>query len=210
LNASTKRGLRPRRLALLGVVVLACLAGGACNWEMRDDARLKPLEPSPLFTDGRSSRPIEPGTVARTNLRADRSAAEPAPAVPNGKGLDGNPSNDFPYPVTRELLQRGQDRFNIYCSMCHGHDGAGNGMIVQRGFPPPPSYHIDRLRRAPIGHFYDVMTNGYGVMYSYSDRVSPEDRWAIAAYIRVLQVSQNAGPEDLSPEDQQKLQSVQP
>ena len=100
----------------------------------------------------------------------------------------------IPQPVTRAMLDRGRERFDIYCAVCHGRTGEGNGMIVQRGFPAPPSYHTDRLRTAPIGHFYDVITNGYGVMYSYAARVEPPDRWAIAAYIRALQLSRTRGP----------------
>jgi mono/diheme cytochrome c family protein len=211
LNPKQIGGRTPRQRLLLGGLLFSCLAVIGCNWEMRDDSRIKPLEPSPAFNDRRSSRPIEPGTVARTNLRIDRSAATAAPPAPNGLLPDGQPTNEFPYPITRELLARGQNRYNIYCSMCHARDGAGNGMVVQRGFPPPPSYHIERLRRAPVGHFYDVITNGYGVMYSFSDRVQdPADRWAIAAYIRVLQLSQNAGLEDVPPEELQKMQGVQP
>ena len=110
-----------------------------------------------------------------------------------------------PPPVTLALIERGQDRFGIYCTPCHSELGDGNGMIVQRGFPAPPSYHIDRLRAAPVQHFYDVITNGYGVMYSFAYRVQPADRWAIAAYIRALQRSQNATVADLTPEQQAAL-----
>ena len=108
-------------------------------------------------------------------------------------------------PVTLALLQRGQDRFRIYCTPCHSELGDGNGMIVQRGFPPPPSYHIARLRAAPVQHFYDVITNGWGAMYSFAYRVQPADRWAIAAYIRALQRSQNAAVADLSPSQKAAL-----
>jgi mono/diheme cytochrome c family protein len=108
-------------------------------------------------------------------------------------------------PVTMALLQRGQERFHIYCSPCHSELGDGNGMIVQRGFPPPPSYHIERLREAPPQHFVDVITNGHGAMYSYANRVQPADRWAIAAYIKALQLSQNVAAADLSPEQRAAL-----
>jgi len=114
---------------------------------------------------------------------------------------------DFPFPITREVLERGQQRFEIYCAVCHGRTGDGNGMIVQRGFPPPPSYHIDRLRQAPVGHFFDVMTHGYGVMYSYAARVEPRDRWAIAAYIRVLQLSHNAKLQDVPAPERARLEA---
>jgi mono/diheme cytochrome c family protein len=106
-------------------------------------------------------------------------------------------------PLTPALLQRGQDRFRIYCTPCHSELGDGNGMVVQRGFPHPPSYHVDRLRQAPTRHFYDVITDGYGAMYSFADRVGPADRWAIAAYIRALQLSQHTPATDLPPEQQQ-------
>jgi mono/diheme cytochrome c family protein len=114
-------------------------------------------------------------------------------------------SDVFPVPVTRETLQRGQERYNIYCAVCHGANGHGNGMIVQRGFPAPPSFHSDRLRQAPPGHFYYVMTRGYGVMYSYASRVVPEDRWAIAAYIRALQLSHGATTNDVPPAERGRL-----
>src|SRR5438067_9614077 len=114
----------------------------------------------------------------------------------------------LPVSLTPQLLARGRERYDIYCSMCHGRTGNGNGMIVQRGFPVPPSYHIDRLRNAPIGHFYDVITNGYGVMYSYAARVEPADRWAIAAYIRALQLSHDAKFDELPPDDQGALGQI--
>ena len=104
---------------------------------------------------------------------------------------------EFPYPITREIVLRGRGRFEMFCTPCHGYSGYGNGIIVQRGLSPPPSYHIDRLRQAPVGHFFDVMTNGYGAMYSYAQRVSVDDRWAIAAYIRALQASQSGAVSDV-------------
>jgi mono/diheme cytochrome c family protein len=110
-----------------------------------------------------------------------------------------------PPPLTLALLQRGQQRFRIYCTPCHSELGDGNGMIVQRGFPHPPSYHDERLVKAPTQHFYDVITHGYGAMYSFAARVAPEDRWAIAAYIRALQLSQHATPDDLSPSEREAL-----
>ncbi|MBN9563367.1 MAG: cytochrome c [Alphaproteobacteria bacterium] len=111
-----------------------------------------------------------------------------------------------PPPVTLALLERGQERFRIYCTPCHSELGDGHGMIVQRGFPPPPSYHIDRLRAAPVEHFYDVITHGYGAMYSYANRVQPADRWAIAAYIRALQLSQHASIADVPADQRGKMQ----
>ena len=155
---------------------------------MWNGSRLKPLEKSPVypggasvFADQTSSRPQVADTVARGQARTD------LPLYEGREHAPGRPLvTTFPFPITRQILDRGEERFNIYCSPCHGLTGAGNGMIVQRGFPPPPSYYIPRLRQAPVGHLYDVITNGYGVMYSYNDRVQPEDRWAIVAYIRAL------------------------
>lgn len=176
---------------MLGAALLLSLSAFGCNQEMRDDGRLKPYEPTPFFDDGRSSRPIEPGTVARKAVRADQSfapASQYDELFMTGK-QNGAHVGDVPRPIDKAFLLRGQESFNIYCAPCHGQDGAGNGMIVVRGFPKPPSYHEDRLRRAPVGYIYDVATNGYGVMYGYWDRIEPEDRWAIAAYIKALQLS---------------------
>jgi mono/diheme cytochrome c family protein len=158
---------RAARLAFsLACGLAAAIAAGCDN--MANQPKVNPYEvyrssPEPLA-------PIEPppGTVARDD------APEPPPP-----------------PVTLALLERGQQRFDIYCAVCHGPSGYGDGMVVQRGFPAPPSYHIDRLRKAPIQHFYDVITNGYGVMYAYAQRVAPEDRWAIVAYIRALQAAED-------------------
>ncbi|HEY9510826.1 MAG TPA: cytochrome c, partial [Verrucomicrobiae bacterium] len=160
----------------------------------------KPLEKSEFFRANQmASRPIVPNTVARGHLNEDE-------AFYTGK-VGTNLVTEFPFPITRGVLERGRQRFEIYCAPCHGRTGEGNGMIVQRGFPPPPSYHIDRLRAAPIGHFYDVITHGYGVMYPYAARVEPHDRWAIAAYIRALQLSRNFAVTNLSADDLAKLNS---
>lgn len=174
------------------VVIFVALALTACGKEpyhtllddMRNQPRYEPYEESAFFADGRSSRlPVE-GTVARGQLREDE-------LLHTGK-IDGKLANVFPNSVTDTVMKRGQERFNIYCSPCHDMTGGGNGMVVQRGFKQPPSFHIDRLRNAPAGYFFDVATNGFGAMYPYADRVSVEDRWAIAAYIRALQLSQNS------------------
>jgi mono/diheme cytochrome c family protein len=140
---------------------------------------------SSLFQDGSSARTPVPGTIARGELRED------AHFYP-GMTADGELASTLPVPLSRELLARGQERFDIYCSVCHGRTGNGLGMIVRRGFKQPSSFHIDRLREVPIAYFFDVMTNGFGVMSSYASQVEPADRWAIAAYIRTLQLSQNA------------------
>lgn len=151
---------------------------------MHVQPKILPLAPSQFFDDGRSARPVVPGTIARGHLHADE-------LLYTGK-INGAVADAFPFPMTRKDIERGQERFNIFCAPCHGRLGNGQGMIVQRGFPAPPSYHIDRLRQAPAGHFFDVMTNGFGAMFSYASRVGPEDRWRIVAYIRALQLSQHS------------------
>jgi hypothetical protein len=184
------------------VVFLAFLVvSSGCRRDMFNQPSARPLARSNAFKNNEmASRPLIPNTVARGQLEADTEFY-------TGK-IGTNLVETLPTPVTREMLLRGQERYDIYCSPCHDRVGGGNGMIVQRGFPRPPSYHIDRLRQAPIGHFYDVITHGYGIMYSYAARVSPEDRWAIAAYIRVLQTSQNAKLADVPADERIKLHST--
>ena len=196
----TKRGRHTGKL--LGGLALLCYAllMTGCGVNMRDGARLKPLERDTFFPDDKSSREPVPGTVARGQLRADE-------AFFTGKS-GGQDVTTFPMPVTSKVLQQGQERYNIYCSPCHGYSGYADGMIVLRGFSPPPSFHQDRLRNAPVGHFYDVITNGYGAMYSYASRVNPADRWAIIAYIRALQLSQNARIQDVPADQRAKLQGA--
>ncbi len=187
-----------RRAGFLAMLLFVAAAAG-CRREMYDQPSSKPLESSTFFRDNRmASRPLPLHTVARGQLNDDE-------AYYRGK-IGTNLVTVFPMPVTRELLERGRERFNIYCAVCHDRTGDGNGVIVQRGFPRPPSYHIDRLRNAPIGHFYDVVTQGYGIMYSYADRVEPKDRWAIAAYIRVLQASRNINVAELTAEERSNLE----
>lgn len=151
----------------------------------------EPLQESHFYADGMASRPLVEGTVARGHLRLDE---------PFFTGFqNGKPVTEFPLPVDEELVRRGQERYSIYCTPCHGQIGDGKGMIAQRGFTlrrPVGNYHTERLRKMPVGHFYDVITNGYGAMYSYAARVEPRDRWAIVAYIRALQLSQNASDAD--------------
>jgi mono/diheme cytochrome c family protein len=171
--------------ALLGLLLLA-----GCRYDMQDQPRYKPLRKSDFYEDGRSSRPPVPGTVARGQLRADT-------YLYTGM-LGKEPGDALPFPATRQVLERGRERFNIYCAPCHSRLGDGNGMIVQRGYRRPPSYHIERLRKAPLGHFFDVITNGFGAMPDYAAQVEVHDRWAIAAYIRALQLSQ-AAPATLVP-----------
>ncbi len=182
-----------RKSLLLGFAALGLVG---CHTDMWRQPKLNPMEPSEgLFTDGATVRPLVPGTIPQGHLREDG-------AFFTGIGPDGKWLSESPVPVTKTMLRRGKERFNIYCSPCHGQLGNGEGMIAHRGFElrrPVGNYHTERLRNMPIGHFYDVITNGYGAMYSYASRVEPQDRWAIAAYIRVLQLSQNAAPGDVDP-----------
>ena len=182
-----------RTSSRLGLVLFLLAAAAACRQDMHDQPKYIPLRPSDFFADGRSARPLVAGTVARGHLDDDR-------LFYTGQGPDGKPSNDFPAPVTKEMIERGQNRFNIYCTPCHGRVGNGDGMIVRRGYRKPPSYHIDRLRQVPNGYIFDVITNGFGAMQDYSAQVQPQDRWAIVAYIRALQLSQNAPLSDV-PDD---------
>jgi mono/diheme cytochrome c family protein len=172
-----------------------------CRSDMHDQPRLKPLRRSDFYADGRGSRPLEPGTVARGQLREDA-------YFYSGMVGKNQPGNSMPFSVTADVLSRGQERFNIYCSPCHSRVGDGNGMIVQRGYRHPPSFHTDEARNYPLGHFFDVMTNGFGAMPDYAQQVSPHDRWAIAAYIRVLQYSQHATVNDVPAEMRGSLAST--
>ena len=190
------RGVLAAALHWACVAICGLFLAG-CRLDMHVQPKYKPLDPSSFFGDGRSARPEVPGTVAHGHLRADE-------LLYTGR-LNGQPADAFPFPITREVLVRGRERYNIYCSPCHDYTGSGGGLVVQRGFPPPPSYHLERLTKAPAGHFFDVITNGYGAMYSYASRVTPEDRWAIVAYIRALQLSQHAKLEDAPPKERERL-----
>jgi mono/diheme cytochrome c family protein len=185
---------------LAAVSALLMLAAAGCRPDMYNQPRYKTYAADDFFRDGASARPLPPHTVARGHADLDTEYFE-------GKTDDGKLVEAFPQPVTPAMLERGRERFDIYCSVCHGRTGEANGMIVQRGFPAPPSYHTERLRTAPVGHFYDVITNGYGVMYSYAARVEPSDRWAIAAYIRALQLAQNAKLDDVPDAERATLQT---
>ena len=161
----------------------------ACRQDMHDGPRYEPLEASGFFTDGRSARTLVANTVVRGGLREDEHLYQGT--------IDGQPTDLFPMPVTAEMLARGRERFDVFCSPCHGRTGQGNGMVVQRGFRAPPSFHDERLRNAPVGYYVNVETNGFGAMSDYSAQVPVADRWAIAAYIRALQLSQRAGIDDV-------------
>ena len=180
--------------SLLLAAALLVLSG--CGYTLRQDManqpRQNPLSPSDFFQDGRSERPAIDNRVARGSVEND------ALAVPKE-------SNAFPLPITMELLERGQDRYGIFCSPCHGLQGDGQGMVTLRGMKHPPSYHQDRLRNEPNGYIYDVIANGFGAMNGYAAQLTPKDRWAIVAYVRVLQVSRNARVADLPAELREKL-----
>lgn len=193
--------MRIERSTLLRVsaVSLAFLLLAACRQDMHDQPKYIPLRPSQFFADGRSERPLVDGTVARGHLNDDD-------AYFRGLGPDGKPTDQFPFPVTKDVIQRGQERFNIYCAPCHDRLGNGDGMIVRRGYRKPPSYHIDRLRSVPNGYIYDVITNGFGAMPDYAAQVAPRDRWAIVAYVRALQLSQNASVNDVPADARGQLQ----
>src|SRR5438132_4586139 len=240
MNTSPKRerGNEPSSLALraghtnlarflksLAIVLLAVLPI-ACQQDMAAQPSYKPLDPSDFFPDGRSARPLVPGTVPRGHLRLDiqlytgkrtreqrdytGSAALIGGAIQSplaAAALANLENNDyvdtFPFPVTREVLEQGYNRYMIYCVVCHDSLGTGRGKIVERGYTPPPSFHIERLREAPAGHFFDVITRGYGSMPEYKEQVPPRERWAIVAYIRALQLSQRF-PEKELPEEMRK------
>jgi hypothetical protein len=173
------------------------LVASACRQQMAEQPRYDPLEASTFFEDGQSARHLPPGTVARGGLRADNHL---------DRGLvEGAPAKVFPFPVGLAVLERGQERYNIYCAPCHSRTGGGDGMIVRRGFTRPASFHIERLREAPPGYLFTVITNGFGAMPGYRYQVSPEDRWAIIAYIRALQLSHDASLELVPPDKRAEL-----
>jgi cytochrome c553 len=170
---------------------------------MNNQHKIRPQKANPFFSDGRGDRPSVPGTVARGQLHTNS-------VYYAGMSADGKLVATNPLPITPELLARGQERFNIFCSVCHDRGGTGQGTIVRRGFKQPQTFHSDRLRQIQDGYFFDVMTKGFGSMYSYADRVPVEDRWAIVAYIRALQLSQNADVKLLTQEERAKLASGEP
>lgn len=201
-----------RSLALAALIVSSLLAG--CRQDMHNQPKYKTFRASTFFADGKSERQLVDGTVPRRNLRDNPSQSDgdsnggqllPIDGISAPPEIDLSKATTLPFPLTQEVMDRGQERFNISCAPCHGRLGDGNGIIAERGFRHPPSYHIDRLREVPIGHFYDAITNGFGAMPSYADQVAPRDRWAIAAYIRALQLSRNATLADVPPGERSKL-----
>ncbi|MGQ9488320.1 MAG: c-type cytochrome [Armatimonadota bacterium] len=193
--------MKTRRLTSLTIATVAVALLAGCHTDMWHQPKLKAQSANIFFADGKTDRPLPANTVPLGYLRENE-------AMYTGK-FANKPVAQLPMPLTRELLQRGQERYNVFCSPCHGKVGDGQGMIALRGLAlrrPPATFHTDRLRGMPVGYFYDVITNGFGVMYSYASRIPPEDRWAIAAYVRVLQLSQYAKTNELTPEDLRKLQ----
>lgn len=193
-GAAKRRGIS---LFAAAAILLVCTG---CRLDMHVQPRYNPYDPTDFFADGQSARTPVTGTVPRGEL-----ALGPQELLYTGK-LNGELVDEFPFPVTRQVLERGRERFNIYCEPCHGMTGDGDGMIVQRGFRHPPSLHSDHLRSAPAGHFFDVISNGFGVMYPYGYRIVPRDRWAIVAYIRALQLSRQVSINGLSAAERKILQ----
>jgi mono/diheme cytochrome c family protein len=185
-----RKGGIPRKQIPAVLIALGLTMLGGCRLDMHVQPRENPLSRSDFFADQRSARPLIEGTVARGQLRADTYFFT---------GKVGNaPGDSMPFPATKEVMERGRERYNIFCAPCHSRVGDGNGFVPSRGFSRrPPSYHIARLQKAPLGYFYDVITNGYGVMPDYASQIPPHDRWAIVAYVRALQLSQNATMADV-------------
>lgn len=186
---------------LSAVLIAAALLAPACRQDMHDQPKFKPLMANDFFADGMASRGAVEGTVARGHLTTDDHLFQ-------GK-IGSEPATAFPFPIAKADVERGRERFNIYCAPCHGELGDGEGMVVKRGFRHPPSFHAASVRDAPVGHYFDVVTNGFGAMPSYASRIAVNDRWAIIAYVRALQLSQNAKLEDLRPDERTKLGAPQ-
>ena len=178
-------------------VLSLCLAAPGCRQDMHDQPKYTPLRGSSFFADGRSARPVVAGTVARGYLHDDA-------LLYTGK-VNGEDATVFPFALDADVMARGQDRYDIFCSPCHGRTGLGDGMVVRRGYRRPPSLQDERLRSAPLGHFFDVMTNGFGAMPDYASQIGARDRWAIVAYIRALQLAGHAGIGDVPEAERGKL-----
>jgi len=191
------RQLRHGRLGRLLAASALLLTVAACRQDMHDQPKYRGLRGSEFFADGQSARPLVANTIARGQLKEDT-------LLHTGK--DGaNDTEVFPFPITEQVMARGQERFNIYCSPCHGRTGTGDGMVVRRGYRRPPAFGDERVRTAAVGHFFDVMTNGFGAMPDYATEIPVDDRWAIAAYVKALQLSAYAPLEDVPAADRGKL-----
>ena len=202
----SKKGKSLAKKLIFAFCLLAFTLTTACRYDMQDQPRFKAYKENTFFNDRRASRDLPEGTVARGMLRENKAlytgkkevinTSAPVQTVIDSSGNTlvasfPNDVEEFPVPVTKELIDRGEQRYKVFCIVCHGPVGNGDGMIVRRGFSKPPTYHDDRLRNAPVGHFFDVMTIGWGKMNSYASQIPVADRWAIVAYIRTLQLSQN-------------------
>jgi mono/diheme cytochrome c family protein len=198
--ASADKCRRKATSQLAVVLVLCAIFAVGCRQDMHNQPKYRPLRASSFFADTSSARPLVEGTIARGTLETDAAFF----TGKNGALFVA----ELPFPVTQEVLDRGQERFGIYCTPCHDASGSGRGMVVQRGYPQPQSFHSDRLRQIEIGYFFDVMTNGFGRMPDYRGQVAPRDRWNIAAYIRVLQLSQHAATADVPGGDPTKVPST--
>jgi hypothetical protein len=185
---------------VFGCLLILLILLSSCRQDMHDQPRFRPLRASQFFEDGRSARPLVSGTVARGRLQEDEHFS-------TGK-VAGQPVDRFPFPATRQVLDRGRERYNIFCAPCHDRLGHGEGMVVRRGFRRPPSFHTDRLAQASAGHFFDVITSGLGVMPDYAAQIPPGDRWAIIAYVRALQLSQRASLADVPAAERPALQEA--
>jgi mono/diheme cytochrome c family protein len=192
------RSMSNTQKLLAGILVLSVTTG--CRQDMHDAPRYDPLEASAVLPQGASAQPLVEGTVARGQLRDDE-------LLETGR-VNGQVANQFPFPIAAADMDRGEERFNIYCAPCHGRDGDGNGMVVQRGFRQAASLHTDRLRQAQPGYLYEVIRNGFGVMPDYRAQIAVDDRWRIVAYIRALQLSRHATPADVPENERQSLDAV--
>ena len=189
MKSRTKSARLRQGFGAAAAVLITAVTAAGCRQDMHDQPKYRPLRESRFFANSSSARPHVEGTIARGTLQTDA-------AFFTGKN-GALFVNELPFPATEAVLNRGQERFNIYCSPCHGQTGAGNGVVVQRGYPTPPSFHIDRLRNIEAGYFFDVMTNGFGRMPDYRAQIAPRDRWNIVAYIRALQLASHATKGDL-------------
>ena len=198
MNAELAEIAKPYGSAVSALIVaFVWLTSAGCRQDMHNQPKYIPLRESTFFSDARSARPVVAGTVARGQLHEDT-------LLYTGKA-NGADATVFPFRVDERVMIRGQERYDIFCAPCHGRTGAGDGMVVRRGYRRPPSYHDDRLRAAPAGHYFDVITNGFGAMPDYAVQIPAEDRWAVTAYIRALQLSAHATIADVPPAEKEKL-----